>query len=54
VADHAVASAPLTAVELPIEVPAHELSLIWHERRHRDPDHRWLRAEILAAILGRE
>jgi hypothetical protein len=28
------------------------VALIWHERRHRDPDHSWLRGEIAAAALA--
>ena len=37
----------LRVLELPIEFGALELQLIWHDRVHRDPAHRWLREEIL-------
>jgi DNA-binding transcriptional LysR family regulator len=26
------------------------MGLFWHERRHRDPGHRWLREQVLAAV----
>jgi DNA-binding transcriptional LysR family regulator len=52
VAQRAAAMLPLAMVELPFELPAYEVSLIWHERRHRDPEHRWMRAEMTAASLA--
>lgn len=33
----------------PLPLPSFEIALTWHERRHRDPGHAWLR-EALAAI----
>lgn len=39
----------LKAVEAPLEVPGFEMVMLWHERVHRDPAHRWLREQIAAA-----
>lgn len=36
----------LRAVEPPLEVPGFEMLMLWHERVHRDPAHRWLRERI--------
>jgi DNA-binding transcriptional LysR family regulator len=43
-------SAVLQVVAPPIEVPGYEMSMLWHERSHRDPAHRWLREQIAAAV----
>jgi DNA-binding transcriptional LysR family regulator len=40
----------LQVVEPPLEVPGYEMCLLWHERSHRDPAHRWLRGFIAAAV----
>jgi DNA-binding transcriptional LysR family regulator len=40
----------LRVVEAPVEVPGYEMSMLWHERVHRDPAHRWLREAIAAAV----
>lgn len=39
----------LRVVEPPLNVPGYEMSMLWHERAHRDPAHRWLRDHIAAA-----
>lgn len=39
----------LKAVEAPVDVPGFELVMLWHERVHRDPAHRWLRERIVEA-----
>ncbi|WP_304608568.1 LysR family transcriptional regulator [Inquilinus sp. Marseille-Q2685] len=52
VATRVAAMLPLAVVDPPLELPAYEVALIWHERRHRDPDHSWLRGEIAAAALA--
>ncbi|ASY73755.1 Transcriptional regulator (plasmid) [Sinorhizobium fredii CCBAU 83666] len=57
VAPHRVAAKiaaflPLAIVDPPVELTSYEAVLIWHERCHRDPDHRWLRQEIAAAAAG--
>lgn len=43
---------PLAIVDPPVELMPYQVALIWHERCHRDPDHRWLRQEIAAAAAG--
>ncbi|CAI2417987.1 Symbiotic regulator homolog 1 [Serratia proteamaculans] len=40
----------LQVVEPPIEVPGFEMTMLWHERSHRDPAHQWLREHIVAAV----
>jgi aryl-alcohol dehydrogenase-like predicted oxidoreductase len=40
---------PLQVLEPPVEEARFTVSLVWHERRHTDPAHRWLRGEIAAA-----
>lgn len=38
--------AGLRIVEPPVDVPGYEIALLWPERLHRDPAHRWLRDRI--------
>ena len=33
----------LQVTEPPVQVPGYEMVMLWHERSHRDPAHRWLR-----------
>ncbi|PTB22748.1 LysR family transcriptional regulator [Trinickia symbiotica] len=40
----------LEVVESPIEVPGFEISMLWHERAHRDPAHQWLRECIVQSV----
>jgi DNA-binding transcriptional LysR family regulator len=40
----------LQVVEPPVDVPGFEISMLWHERSHRDPAHQWLR-ECMASSL---
>jgi DNA-binding transcriptional LysR family regulator len=40
----------LRVVEAPVDVPGYEMSMLWHERVHRDPAHRWLRETIAASV----
>jgi DNA-binding transcriptional LysR family regulator len=42
--------ADLQTFEPPLDVPGFEMGMFWHERRHRDPGHRWLREQVLAAV----
>ncbi|WEX79531.1 LysR family transcriptional regulator (plasmid) [Sinorhizobium numidicum] len=49
VAIRVAAMLPLAVVDPPVELTPYEAALIWHERCHRDPQHRWLRREIAAA-----
>ncbi|WP_459614237.1 LysR family transcriptional regulator [Bordetella sp. 2513F-2] len=40
----------LQTVQAPLEVPGYEMSMLWHERVHRDPAHRWLRECVAGAV----
>ncbi len=40
----------LQVVESPVEVPGFEISMLWHERSHRDPAHQWLRETIVKSV----
>ncbi|WP_105375000.1 LysR family transcriptional regulator [Neorhizobium huautlense] len=53
VATRLAAMLPLTVVDPPVQLPAYEVELIWHERCHHDPSHSWLRREIAAVLNGR-
>lgn len=39
---------PLTIHEPPLAIPRFAMHLYWHERRHLDPAHQWLRQQLLA------
>ncbi|KAA3451659.1 transcriptional regulator [Mesorhizobium sp. SARCC-RB16n] len=54
VATRIAALLPLAIVDPPVELTPYEVALIWHERCHRDPEHRWLRHEITAAASKTE
>ncbi len=40
----------LQVVDSPVEVPGFEISMLWHERSHRDPGHQWLRECIVRSV----
>jgi len=40
---------PLQMVDLPIQVAPYEVTLLWHERSHRNTEHGWIRSQIAAA-----
>ena len=40
----------LQVVEPPVAVPGFEMAMLWHERRHRDPGHRWLREHLAGSV----
>jgi DNA-binding transcriptional LysR family regulator len=40
----------LRVVEPPVEVPSFEMAMLWHERSHRDPAHKWLREYIANSV----
>lgn len=42
---------PLRMIELPVTVAPYEVTLLWHERSHRNTEHGWVRAQIAAAAL---
>lgn len=43
-------SGAFRVVEPPVEVPGYEMSMLWHERVHRDPAHQWLREFVVASV----
>lgn len=38
--------AELRVVTAPVKVPGYKMGLVWHDRSHRDPAHKWLRGMI--------
>ncbi|MCT8176364.1 LysR family transcriptional regulator [Variovorax sp. CY25R-8] len=46
-------AAGLRVVEAPLEVPGYEMAMLWHERKHRDAGHRWVRERVVEGV-GRE
>ncbi|WP_455924106.1 LysR family transcriptional regulator [Pseudomonas putida] len=40
----------LRVVEPPLALPGYQMTMLWPERCHRDPAHRWLRDFIAAAV----
>lgn len=44
----------LRIVAAPVDVPGYRMAMLWHERLHRDPAHRWLREQIAAAVGSEE
>ena len=46
--------AALRVIDPPLEVPGFELLMLWHERVHRDPAHRWLREHIARSVGSHE
>lgn len=45
-AERLSAGLPISIHPLPIKVPEFKLAMIWHERTHQDPAHKWLRSAI--------
>ena len=45
-----VLTTPLAILEMPFALPSFTPSMIWHERRHHDPAHVWLRKQIVEVI----
>ncbi|MFZ5482369.1 MAG: LysR family transcriptional regulator [Myxococcota bacterium] len=43
---------PLAVVPHPLDLPGFTISMVWHERAHADPGHRWLRGLFLEAATG--
>lgn len=43
-------NAALQVIEPPLDVPGFEMFMLWPERVHRDPGHRWLREHIASSI----
>lgn len=44
------ALAGLRTWEPPVPVPDYDMAMVWHERLHLDPAHRWLREQIIAQL----
>lgn len=44
----------LRVVTAPVDLPKFDMALIWHERSHRDPAHRWLRDRIATTSRARD
>ena len=42
--------ADVQVVEPPLELGTFSITQLWHERRHDDPEHAWLRATLASAI----
>jgi len=42
-----VTQLPLKVLTPPLPLPRFTMQLTWHERRHRDPGHQWLRNQII-------
>ncbi|CAI8871506.1 LysR family transcriptional regulator [Kosakonia quasisacchari] len=40
----------LQIVDPPLDLPGFDMLMLWHERLHRDPGHKWLRQQVLAAL----
>lgn len=45
---------PLRILEPPLRLPAVRYAAYWHERKHRDAGHQWLRARLVDAARGLE
>jgi len=41
---------PVRVLPPPFDLPSFELHMVWHERNHHDPAHRWLRG-LVATVL---
>ena len=42
----------LQVVDSPLDLPGFDMLMLWHERLHRDPGHKWLRQQVLAALAN--
>jgi DNA-binding transcriptional LysR family regulator len=42
----------LQILEPPLRLPAVRYAAYWHERKHRDPGHQWLRARLVEVCRG--
>jgi DNA-binding transcriptional LysR family regulator len=40
----------LQVIPPPLEIPSYQMTMIWHERSHRDPAHQWLRDQVISAF----
>lgn len=44
----------LVMVAPPIDIPGFTKLVVWHERTHRDPGHRWVRSMLFETFDGRD
>jgi len=51
IAQQFIRLAPLKILPIPIDLPIYNLVMIWHPRQEKEPDHQWLRSEILNLCL---
>ncbi len=51
IAERFIRLAPLKILPIPIDLPIYNLIMIWHPRQEKEPDHQWLRSEILRLCL---
>ncbi|MBP2294524.1 LysR family transcriptional regulator [Azospirillum rugosum] len=51
-AEHLRAMVPLAVFDPPVPMPAFAITQLWHERRHGDPAHAWLRAAVLTCAAA--
>lgn len=42
----------LQVVDPPLDLPGFDMLMLWHERLHRDPGHKWLRQQVLAVLAN--
>ncbi|ARN82357.1 LysR family transcriptional regulator [Methylocystis bryophila] len=49
IAERFVHAAPLKILPIPIELPTYDVIMIWHPLQEKEPDHQWIRQEILGA-----
>lgn len=47
IARHFSSFLPLTSINLPLALPAFEISMYWHERVHADVAQKWLRQQVM-------
>ncbi|HEX2546081.1 MAG TPA: LysR family transcriptional regulator [Ramlibacter sp.] len=43
---------PIQRIEPPVPMPGFEVTMVWHERFHRDPANEWLRGVFVALFEG--
>lgn len=43
---------PLQVLDLPFDVPRPDISMVWHERSHKDAGHHWLRQQLRTICEG--
>ncbi|SHI01203.1 LysR family transcriptional regulator [Marivita hallyeonensis] len=49
-AEQLTSGLPVGVHDLPFETPEFKIAMVWHERTHRDPAHKWLRQTIRKVV----